>query len=227
MGQLIDMQQSVKLISITQGAGKLLNKTAQEIISYTARVSNPKNQLNFDTAPKLLAYLIKNKEWSPFEMVHTTLEITTSRGIAAQILRHRSFSFQEFSQRYSEVTDFITYEPRRQDTKNRQNSIDDLPAEDMDWFLNALIGVQTTAKCLYQEGLKRGIAKECMRFLLPLNTETKLYMCGSLRSWIHYCEVRCTESTQLEHRRIALAARDIISEQFPDVAKALEWNEET
>ncbi len=213
----------VKLISVTQGAGELLNKNAQEIIAYTARVSNPNNQMNFETAPKLLAYLIKHKHWSPYEMSHLTLEITTSRAIAAQILRHRSFSFQEFSQRYSEATDFVLYEPRRQDIKNKQNSIDDLPSEDMDWFLNAMIGVQTTAKVLYKEALSRGVAKECARFLLPLNTQTTMYMCGSLRSWIHYCEVRCDASTQLEHREIALACRNIVAEQFPDVAKALGW----
>jgi len=217
------MEQNIKLISLTQGAGELVNKTAQEIISYTARVSNPKNQLNFETAPKLLAYLIKNKEWSPFEMAHATLEISTSRGIAAQILRHRSFSFQEFSQRYSEVTNFVSYEPRRQDTKNRQNSIDDLPPEDAQWFRGAMISVQATARSLYKEALNRNIAKECARFLLPLNTQTTLYMCGSLRSWIHYCDVRCDVSTQLEHREIALAARKIVGEQFPDVALALEW----
>jgi thymidylate synthase (FAD) len=213
----------VKLISVTQGAGELLNKNAQEIIAYTARVSNPNNQMNFETAPKLLAYLIKHKHWSPYEMSHLTLEITTSRAIAAQILRHRSFSFQEFSQRYSEATDFVLYEPRKQDIKNKQNSIDDLPSEDMDWFLNAMIGVQTTAKVLYKEALSRGVAKECARFLLPLNTQTTMYMCGSLRSWIHYCEVRCDASTQLEHREIALACRNIVAEQFPDVAKALGW----
>lgn len=221
MERLIDMK--VKLISVTQGTGELLNKSAQELIAYTARVSNPNNQMNFETAPKLLAYLIRHKHWSPFEMVSTTLEIKTSRGVAAQILRHRSFVFQEFSQRYSEVTDFVLYEPRRQDLKNKQNSIDDLSAEDTDWFLNAMIGVQTTAKCLYDEAIKRGVAKESARFLLPLNTETTLYMCGSLRSWIHYCEVRCDVSTQLEHREIALEARKILSEQFPDVAKALGW----
>lgn len=216
----------VKLISVTQGAGELLSKSAQEIVAYTARVSNPKNQMNFETAPKLLAYLIKHKHWSPFEMAHLTLEITTSRGIAAQILRHKSFCFQEFSQRYSEVTEFESYEPRRQDTKNKQNSIDDLSAEDTDWFLNAMGGVQTIAQSLYSEALERGIAKECARFILPLNTQTTLYMCGSLRSWIHYCDVRGDVSTQLEHRDIALECKKVISEQFPDVAKALEWKNE-
>lgn len=217
------MKQSVKLISMTQGAGELINKSAQEIVAFTARVSNPQNQSNFETAPKLLKYLIKHKHWSPFEMVHLTLEIATSRGIAAQILRHRSFSFQEFSQRYSEVTEFIPYEPRRQDTKNKQNSVDDLPQNDKSWFTNALLSTQLNAQQLYKEALSRNIAKECARFLLPLNTQTTMYMCGSLRSWIHYCEVRCDVSTQLEHREIALEGRNIVAANFPDVAEALGW----
>jgi thymidylate synthase (FAD) len=216
--------QKVKLVSVTQGAGELLNKSAQDIIVYTARVSNPSNQMNFETSPKLLAYLISHRHWSPFEMVHMTLEITTSRGIAAQILRHRSFSFQEFSQRYSQVTEFVSYLPRRQDSKNKQNSINDLPPEDVEWFEKSMIKNQTATQGLYQEALSRGIAKECARFLLPLNTQTTLYMCGSLRSWIHYCEVRADNSTQLEHREIALDARKVIAEFFPDVALALNWN---
>ena len=215
--------QSVKLISVTQGAGELLNKSAQELITYTARVSNPANQMNIETAPKLLGYIIKNKHWSPFEMAHMTVEITTSRGIAAQILRHRSFSFQEFSQRYAEVQNVVEYEARRQDNKNRQNSIDDMAEEDKTWFLDAQSQVWADSMQLYKEALNRGVAKEQARFLLPLGTETKLYMCGSLRSWVHYCEVRCDKSTQLEHRDIALAIRDIVAKEFPDVAKALGW----
>lgn len=215
---------SVKLVSVTQGAGELLNKSAQELIAYTARVSNPNNQMNFETAPRLLGYLIKHRHWSPFEMAHITLEITTSRGIAAQILRHRSFSFQEFSQRYSEVTDFVSYEARRQDLKNKQNSIDDMPEEDKKWFFEIQKDLQEQCQKYYKEALNKGIAKEQSRFLLPLGTQTTLYMCGSLRSWIHYCDVRCDVSTQKEHRDIALECRNIISQQFPDVAKALEWN---
>src|SRR6185369_6074820 len=164
----------VKLVSVTQGAGELINTSAQDLIAYTARVSNPANQMNLETAPRLLSYLIKNKHWSPLEMAHMTVEIETSRAIAQQILRHRSFSFQEFSQRYAQATDFILYEPRRQDTKNRQNSIDDLSPEDVDWFLNASIGVHTSSQTLYEEALRRGIAKECARFLLPLSTQTRL-----------------------------------------------------
>lgn len=213
-----------KLISITQGSGELINKSAQELIAFTARVSSPSNQMNLETAPKLLAYLIKHKHFSPFEMSHMTVEITTSRAIAAQILRHRSFSFQEFSQRYAEVTDFITYPARRQDNKNRQNSIDDMSERDKMWFEQAQRSIQLHSGDLYKEALKMGIAKEQARFLLPLGTETKLYMCGSVRSWIHYLELRCDKSTQLEHRQLADKIKSIFNEQFPDVSKALNWS---
>lgn len=218
---------SVKLISCTQGAdfvqlgsgNGLMN--AEELIAYTARVSNPANQMNTETAPRLLAYLIRHKHWSPFEMAHMTVEIKTSRAIAAQILRHRSFSFQEFSQRYAAVTDFVTYEARRQDVKNKQNSIDDLSAEDKEWFRQALHKNQLRAQGIYEIALEKGIAKECARFLLPLNTETTLYMCGSVRSWIHYLELRTSPSTQLEHREIALAIKREFETQFPNIAAAL------
>jgi thymidylate synthase (FAD) len=213
----------VKLISITEGAGELLNKNAQEIIAYTARVSNPSNQMNFETAPKLLAYLIKHMHWSPFEMVHLTMEIKTSRGIAAQILRHRSFSFQEFSMRYAESGDYVLYPARRQDNKNRQNSVDDMTQEDKEWFNEAQYQVWEKSKTLYDQALLKGIAKEQARFLLPLNTETTLYMCGSARSWIHYIDLRCGNGTQLEHRQVALACKKIFCEQLPDVANAMEW----
>lgn len=202
-----------KLVSVTPDAEK--------VVMYCARVSNPKNQ-NSDST-KLLDYCIKHGHWSIFEMAHMTVEITTSRAIAAQILRHRSFSFQEFSQRYAEVTDFELYEPRRQDQKNRQNSIDDLAPEDMDWFMNAMIGVHTTAKALYEEAIRRGIAKECARFLLPLSTQTKLYMTGNIRSWIHYLDLRCGNGTQLEHKEIADEIKALFIEQFPNTAKAKGW----
>lgn len=214
---------SVKLVSVTRGAGELSHLSGQDLVSYTARVSNPANQMNLETAPKLLAYLIKNKHWSPFEMCSLVIEITTSRGIAAQILRHRSFSFQEFSQRYAEVTDFVTYPARRQDSKNRQNSIDDMSREDKAWFHQAQQVIQDMSQDLYKQALDKGIAKEQARFLLPLGTETKLYMSGSLRSWIHYLELRCGNGTQLEHKEIADAIKKVFTEQFPDVAKALEW----
>lgn len=203
----------VRLISVTPEAEKQ--------IMYCARVSNPKNQDSEN--PKLLTYCINHGHWSIFEMAHMTVEIVTSRGISAQILRHKSFSFQEFSQRYAEATEFELYEPRRQDLKNRQNSIDDLPDEDKGWFMNALIGVNTMAKALYEEALRRGIAKESARFLLPLTTQTKMYMTGSVRSWLHYLDVRCAPETQLEHREIADEIKKIFIEQFPNIAKAKGW----
>lgn len=215
--------ESVKLVAITKGVEDLDGKMAEELISYVARVSNPSNQTNFETAPKLLNYLIKNYHWSPFEHAFMTMEVETSRAIAAQILRHRSFTFQEFSQRYAQATEFVLYEPRRQDVKNRQNSTDDLPVSDVDWFMNAAIGVHTTAEALYQEALRRGIAKECARFLLPLSTKTRLYMTGPVRSWIHYIDLRSANGTQLEHREIALKAKNIFAKEFPATAEALGW----
>jgi thymidylate synthase (FAD) len=205
----------VKLISATPDAEKTM--------LYTARVSNPANQNSENT--KLLDYCIKHGHWSVFEMADMIVEIETSRAIAAQILRHRSFNFQEFSQRYAEVPDdaFELYEPRRQDTKNRQNSTDDLDPKDIDWFLNAAIGIHTSSKALYNEAIKRGIAKECARFLLPLSTRTRLYMKGNIRSWIHYLDLRCGNGTQLEHKEIADAIKTIFIEQFPTIAKAKGW----
>ena len=216
------MSELVKLISVTQSE----NNSAQELIAFTARVSNPANQMNMESASKLLKYLIKNKHWSPFEMAHMTVEITTSRAIAQQILRHRSFSFQEFSQRYAEVTNFVTYKARRQDVKNRQNSIDDMNEEIKNFFYDAQKSIQRTSINFYQTALKMGIAKEQARFLLPLSTQTTLYMCGSVRSWIHYLEVRCGKETQKEHRDIAVAIQNIFSEQFKDIAVAMEWTKE-
>jgi thymidylate synthase (FAD) len=215
---------NVKLVSITAGAGELLNKSAQELIAYTARVSNPSNQDNTETAPKLIKYLIKNKHWSPLEMAHMTIEITTSRAVAQQILRHRSFSFQEFSQRYAEATEFETYSARRQDLKNRQNSIDDLDRETKAWFYQAQQVIQEQSQNLYEQALNKNIAKEQARFLLPLSTQTRLYMSGSVRSWVHYLELRTGNGTQLEHKEIALEIQKIFMEQFPNVATALGWS---
>lgn len=229
----------VKLISITQGAIPMANLnpsntvrtiaeplSPEELIAYTARVSNPANQMNLETTDRLLGYLIRNKHWSPFEMVSMTLEIVTSRGIAAQILRHRSFSFQEFSQRYAQAVEFETYEARRQDSKNRQNSINDMSFEDKEWFLQAQHASNNCGFTYYEEALRRGIAKEQARFLLPLATQTKLYMCGSARSWIHYILVRTEAGVQKEHRDIAIAAKDIFVDNFPFTSKALEWQKE-
>lgn len=203
----------VKLISVTP--------EAEKNIAYCARVSSP-NQENPEYA-KLLKYLIQHKHWSPFEMATMTVEINTSRGIAAQILRHRSFSFQEFSQRYSEVTTYEKYEARRQDKKNKQNSIDDMSEEVKKWFSEAQTHIAELAFSKYETALRMGIAKEQARFLLPLSTSTKLYMTGSIRSWIHYIELRADKDTQLEHREIAIAIKDIFKQQFPEITKALEW----
>ncbi|MFH1306150.1 MAG: FAD-dependent thymidylate synthase [Candidatus Micrarchaeota archaeon] len=219
----MEEESSVRLISVTHGM--LEHKEPEEIITYCARVSNPLNQDKMDTAPRLLNYCIKHKHWSIFEMADMALEIKTSRAIAQQILRHRSFNFQEFSQRYAKVTEFITYGARRQDEKNRQSSIDDFDKETREWFKESQQKMQKDGHELYEEALKKGIAKECARFLLPLNTQTTLYMKGSVRSWIHYITVRCDESTQKEHRDIALKAKEIFVKEFPNTSEALEWKE--
>ncbi len=217
----------IKLISITQGAGELINANAQEVISYIARVSNPNNQLNFDTSAGLLKYCIKHEHWSIFEHAFMTLEINTTRGIAAQVLRHRSFTFQEFSQRYADtnlLSDVAKVpELRRQDTKNRQNSTDDLDgylkltleSEIQEYFIKG--------QAIYNRLLSQGVAKECARFILPLATPTRIYMTGSCRSWIHYINLRSAHGTQKEHMEIAEGCREIFNQQFPDAAKALEW----
>jgi thymidylate synthase (FAD) len=216
------MTYSTKLVSVSQPTIDGV-KTAEELVVYCARVSNPNNQANMETAPKLLKYLLTHKHVSPFEMVSVGFEIKTSRAIAAQILRHRSFSFQEFSQRYSKATEVLVYPARRQDLKNKQNSIDDMDSLDKEWFELAQHRVSAHAKSVYQEALDRGIAKEQARMILPLGTETTLYMSGTLRSWIHYCDVRCDVSTQLEHREIALSIRELLKKEFPNVGEALNW----
>lgn len=201
---------------------------AEAFIAYCARVSNPQNQSNTLTAPKLLKYLIDHKHWSPFEMVSITMDIVTTRDIAHQIVRHRSFSFQEFSQRYADPTKdmgFVTREARLQDTKNRQNSIesnDDVMKEI--WELKQ-INLQNEAKQAYKWAIENGIAKEQCRVVLPEGlTKTRLYMSGTLRSWIHYCDVRCEEGTQKEHREIAIGARKEILQHFPSLREY--WEEE-
>lgn len=210
-----------KLISITQPVERM---TPEELIVYTARVSNPSNQDNHETAPKLIKYLIDHKHWSPFQMVDMTVEVETSRAIAAQILRHQSFSFQEFSQRYSQVSpSFSVPEARRQDVKNRQNSTDDLPEETKQWFRDSQYLVNKNSYRLYEEALERGIAKEQARLLLPLAVMTRLYIKGSVRSWIHYLQVRTDPTTQKEHRDVALAAQRVFVQQFPNIATALGW----
>lgn len=204
---------SVKLIHITP--------EAEKHIAYCARVSSP-NQDNPEYS-KLIQYLIKHKHWSPMEMASMCVEIETTRAISPQILRHRSFSFQEFSQRYSQASEMEFTQARRQDLKNKQNSIDDMSDETKEWFLDAQQQVWDLSNKLYKDALSQGIAKEAARGLLPLNTKTKLYMHGTIRSWIHYVEVRSDVSTQLEHREIALAIKEILKKEIPQIAEALGW----
>jgi thymidylate synthase (FAD) len=214
----------VRLISITKPvASELHNFTAEELTAYIARVSNPSNQMNNDTSPKLLGYCIRNSHWSVFEHVFFTVEIKTSRAIAAQILRHRSAVFQEFSQRYSEVVENEIVTARRQDSKNRQNSIDDMEDEDKTWFENTQKEAWNTAKANYREALSRGIAKEQARFLLPLSTQTTLYMTNNVRNWMHYIDLRTKNGTQLEHIEIAEEIKQIFNKEFPAIAAAKNW----
>ena len=199
---------------------------AEKHMAYCARVSNPNNQDN-DNYAGLLRYCIKHQHWSIFEQAFMTLEINTTRGLAAQILRHRSFTFQEFSQRYADTnlldTNIPLPELRRQDTKNRQNSIDDIPEEQSKMLLGRIQNYFNEGLDLYNELLREGIAKECARFVLPLATPTRIYMSGSVRSWVHYIELRSGHGTQKEHMDIANACKDIFNNQFPTVAEALEW----
>jgi thymidylate synthase (FAD) len=209
---------SVKLVSVTPDA--------EQTMAYVARVSNPNNQENPNYA-KLLGYCIKHNHWSVFEQSFMTLEIETTRGLAAQILRHRSFTYQEFSQRYADSSLLAETIPvpelRRQDTKNRQNSIDDLDPEFVELTNKQIETYFAQGMSLYQHLLDNGVAKECARFVLPLATPTRLYMSGSCRSWIHYIQLRSANGTQKEHMEIAEACKKIFSEQFPTVAEALEW----
>jgi len=209
------MQRSeVSLISITP--------KAEETMAYCARVSNPTNQSNPSIAG-LLKHCAKNGHWSVFEQANMILEVNTSRAIAPQILRHRSFSFQEFSQRYAAVDSVVPHFARRQDVKNRQNSIDDLDGATKDWFIEAQTKVWELCYSKYTEALEKGIAKECARVLLPLSSATRLYVNGTVRSWIHYIQLRTKPDTQLEHRQIAEKCREIFIHQLPAVAQALEW----
>lgn len=208
----------VKLITVTPDA--------EQTMGYVARVSNPNNQEN----PKvsgLLKYCIKHNHWSVFEQAHMTLEINTTRGIAAQILRHRSFTYQEFSQRYADTNLLSNEIPvpdlRSQDLKNRQNSVDDISPEKKSILQGQIQKYFTEGLDLYNELLREGIAKECARFVLPLATPTRIYMTGSVRSWIHYIDLRSANGTQKEHMDIAEACKSIFCEQFPIVAEALEW----
>ena len=208
---------NVKLVSITPDA--------EQTMAYIARVSNPSNQDN-EKYSGLLKYCIKHNHWSVFEQSSMTLEIETTRAIAAQILRHRSFTYQEFSQRYAASTalgDIDLPELRRQDEKNRQNSIDDLDPKVVEALNRQIETLFTASTNLYSQMLEAGVAKECARMVLPLATPTRIYMTGSCRSWIHYINLRSAHGTQKEHMEIAEACREVFTEQFPAVSEALEW----
>ena len=207
---------NARLVSITPDAEKQ--------IVYMARVSNPRNQENMDTAPRLIKYLLKHKHVSPFEMATMQVEINTTRAIAAQILRHRSFSFQEFSQRYSDVSELPALglpHLRSQDLKNKQASHDDLPPELISRYNRYIQELYDGAQDLYHNMLEHGVAKECARSILPLGTPTRIYMSGTIRSWIHFLEVRAGIETQLEHRLVAESIKEIFKEQLPSVFEAV------
>ena len=212
---------TAKLVHITPNA--------EELISYMARVSNPSNQSNTETSAKLIRYLIKHKHFSPFEMVNMCVEIETTRSIAAQILRHRSFTFQEFSQRYAKVaTNPVIPELRLQDHTNRQNSIE-ATGEDKEVFDSLLYDIDhlfQTSIDVYQSLLEAGVAKECAREVLPLATPTRLYMNGTIRSWLHYCDLRTSNGTQREHAKIAASVQDLLYEELPNVCEAM-WNKDS
>ena len=212
---------TVKLVSITPDAEKTM--------AYIARVSNPNNQEN-EKYSGLLKYCIKHNHWSVFEQSTMTVEIETTRAIAAQILRHRSFTFQEFSQRYADTNLLEAIqlpELRRQDSKNRQNSIDDLDPEVVEKLNKQMKTLFSSGQALYNQMIESGVAKECARMVLPLCTPTRIYMTGSCRSWIHYINLRSAHGTQKEHMVIAKAVKDVFVEQFPAVSEALEWEKES
>ena len=210
---------NVKLVSVTKPEVEGIDN-AEDIIAYCARVSNPTNQMNTETAPRLLRFLIKHMHWSPFELANMCVEIQTSRAIAAQILRHRSFSFQEFSQRYSKATEMEPLELRAPAEKNRQSSSEIVHDE---YFNKMAAAFLEGSKQMYDQLIAAGVAKECARMILPLNTQTTMYMNGSIRSWIHYIDLRTEENTQKEHREVAEAIKLIFINNFPNVSEALEW----
>jgi len=212
------MHSQIKLVSVTPDA--------EQHMAYVARVSNPKNQDN-DKFAGLLKYCIQHGHWSVFEQAFMTVEINTTRGLAAQILRHRSFTFQEFSQRYADTNllDSVIPVPdlRSQDLKNRQNSNDDIPQEKKEEYQALIARHFSEAMDLYNALLQEGVAKECARFVLPLATPTRIYMTGSVRSWVHYIDLRSAHGTQKEHMDVVAEIRKIFAEQFPTVAEALDW----
>ena len=212
----------VNLIALSKPSATTDCHSAEQLVAYAARVSNPENQNNTKTASKLLKYLIRNEHWSPLEMVHITMEIKTTRDIARQILRHRSFSFQEFSQRYAVATEFEKRDARLQDEKNRQNSVETDDKVLAEWWSMEQTKAVNRAEMAYNDALKKGIAKEQARALLPEGlTGSTLYMAGSLRSWVHYCQLRMANGTQKEHMEIAAKCWDIVGVHFPSVIDAL------
>lgn len=203
---------TAKLVWVTPDAEKLIGKLA--------RVSNPANEDN-PNVERLIKYLIKHKHWSPFEMASMCVEIQTTRAIGAQILRHRSFSFQEFSQRYAEVTEIDVPKLRRQDLNNRQNSIDDFPEELSEELQNSIAVHNDKSNALYKKLLAYGVAKECARNVLPLSTKTRMYMSGTIRSWLHYIDLRASHGTQVEHSQIASQISEILDTELPTVSRAM------
>lgn len=214
----------VHLIAFTQPIELEGVQTGEELVAYCARVSNPINQANHETAPRLLNYLTRNHHWSPFEMAHAVIEITTTRDIARQILRHRSFSFQEFSQRYAAVQDdAVIREARLQDAKNRQNSVEVDDAELQVWWQEKQQLIASQTQLAYEAALERGIAKEVARAVLPEGlTPSRLYMAGPVRSWIHYIQLRAGNGTQKEHREIAVKCRDELLKVMPSLKEILD-----
>jgi len=203
------------------------NMTADDLLVYIARVSNPQNQTNFETGGKLLRHCHQHSHWSIFEHAYMTVEITTTRAIARQILRHRSFTFQEFSQRYAAVTEFLPVHARSQDKKNRQSSLDNLSQETQEWWEESQFRIHNMATQLYDVALQLGIAKETARFLLPESAKTVMYMTGNVRSWINYLQLRRGNGTQLEHQEIANEIWQLFQQQFPSVASAMATLEST
>lgn len=214
----------VRLIAFTQPIELEGVQTGEELVAYCARVSNPANQANHETAPRLLNYLVRNQHWSPFEMAHAVIEIQTTRDIARQILRHRSFSFQEFSQRYAEVVaDPVLREARLQDTTNRQNSTPAHDAQLRAWWDDQQAWLAEQATKVYQDALNQGIAKEVARAVLPEGlTPSRLYMAGSVRSWIHYIQLRAGNGTQQEHREIAVMCKHALLHVMPSIKEILD-----
>lgn len=219
---------NVKLISLTKSLITEADLTAEELIVYTARVSNPENQLNTATADRLISYLIRKKHWSPFQMVDMTVEIETSRAIAHQIIRHASNDFQEFSQRYSSVLGFEPVELRKAGSNNRQSSTEVFDPKITDHYgetvkaSDAIIDLFVDIEFIYGELLEAGVARECARFILPEAAKTTLYMKGNVRSWIHYLQGRLSEDTQKEHRIVAQEVAKLFKANFPNISKAIE-----